>query len=482
MEDLDGKGEASHHSGESYRQLVEEFLESQQFSRVGDPYSGVSDIRFTRPGHKEEKIFRVETKNTESTSLLNDSFVTALLRHFLDFNFGDELFELRIYAPGYAKSSRWDRIFDGRFRDNTEIQKYYEELLERHNLQSREAERLSELSAEDFIEFTKKVKVKKVSSDRLKELTRDNKKRNRPEKKWEFYVRENSAVQEPTEYLPNFFRVSNLPDHIWTIPTLVTSHSKIYNRVPRYYPVWFEEGELYSLLPPEKLPDESDRFLEHGKTTQHDFSEWLSGFGDSHKERRIPTILLNKQFVWRGTQIHDRCKAIRHNGSYKLIITVDGHKRVQSTLSGEIPEPENAQTEKYESYTITRDMGLGVGHRYGYPQVKWYNSHAFVFLSTGWVFTENGRGESLVKGNKASRLHDKLGKQRFGRTTNHRAEFRQWRQYLRLSEEERLKGEELAVLGSQQKIGVEPIQEFSLSERPPVDADERDTLMKGEQP
>ena len=452
-EDLEGKGEASHHRGEVYRQVVEEYLESGEFLRQGDPYSGTKDIRLTRPAHNEEKVFRVETKNTKA-SIGDESFVTEVARHCLDFHFGDEEFEWYIFAPEYSNSDRWRHIFDGRIRREDEVEDYFNEIANNHNLTDDETEKFAEVDVENFRAFIEVVALNKATSGRLQELIRENTKTDRAKKKWDFYIQENEPKCEPTDYLPNAFKITAYPDNVWEIQSLATGLNDVFDAVPRYFPLWIEGTDAYSLVSPENLPAELERLLRVDESVEHDFETWA--FEDSKPfDSRIVTGLLNKQLIWRGTQLQEQCRAVRHDQTFKLIFPLPEGGYVQETLMGEIIDPDTAQTEKVEGYTITRDMGRGIGHRYGYPTTKLYGRHGYAFISTGWLFTAKGTGDSVIEGDAADDLHNSLDKNNYGKTPNRRAQFRQWRQYLRMGrgEDEKLVGEELAQLDSTHRVG-----------------------------
>ena len=477
-EDLEGQGEASHHRGEVYRQVVEEYLESGEFLRQGEPYSGTKDIRLTRPAHNEGKVFRVETKNSKAR-IGEPSFVTEVARHCLDYHFGDEEFEWYIFAPEYSDSDRWRHVFDGRIRREDEIKQYFDEITEKHNLTDDETEKFSDLDVEDFREFIEIVALKKATSGRLQELIRENTKTDRAEKKWEFYIQENEPKYDQTEYLPNFFKISAYPESVWEMQSLATGLNDVFDAIPRYFPLWIEGTEAYSLVSPENLPDELDQLLKVDDSVEHNFEAWAFEDG-TPTDRRVVTGLLNKQLIWRGTQLHEHCLAVRHDRAFKLIFALPEAGHVQETLTGEIIDPENAQTEKAEGYTITRDMGRGIGHRYGHPEVKFYGQNGYTFISTGWLFTAEGAGNSVIEGDAADDLHNSLDKNNYGKTPNRRAQFRQWRQYLRMGggEDEKLIGRELAKLDPAQRMTFERPQELHLEVRPPKNSDERDKLME----
>lgn len=476
-------GESVQHSGEYYRQAVEEYLESTgEFKRTGDPYSGPVDISFTRPAHNEEKVFHVETKKTK-VSLVNDTFITTLARIILLHANGDDEFEYSIFAPAYANETRWRHIFDGRRRKDEEVERYWKQIQERHNLDEDEARNFNELDLDDFRSFIGIVDVNEAPSNRVRQLTEQNRGDERPEKTYDFYLQEHEPVPQETVYLSNVFETVEYPDYIWVIPSKVDNHSTAFNQIPRETPIWFEGSDAYSLLSPEELPEKTGSVAELQNTEQCDFRSLAFDTGDDDSpERRLLTTLLNKRLLWRGTQLHDRCKAVYHDNNWKLIITLEEDELFQTSLSGEIIEPDNAQIEKYEGYNITRNMGLGIGHRYGRPQFKWYDDRPYLVIDTGWLFTKNGKGNLIRDGQTATELHHNLKQQRYFRTTNERALFRQWRQYLRVGSQHQLTEMEASRLNRNQYLTFREPDGFELRVRPPEDSDEQEAIMEGQYP
>ena len=217
FENLEGGAEAAHHRGMAYADCVEKYLESGEYAGVGDKYSGTSDIRLTRPAHNEEKTFRVECKNTEA-DLKASGFVTPLARHLIDFHFGDEEFELLVFARDLQNQSRWKDIFNDRIRKQEEVEWLWEKINDNHSLNDAEIEQFSQLNSDDFWVFLEKIGVKKASYGRLLELIEERNDRQKRQKKWDFYIRENKPVQQEGRINPNFFAISHHPEHVWVFP------------------------------------------------------------------------------------------------------------------------------------------------------------------------------------------------------------------------------------------------------------------------
>ncbi|QIO25290.1 hypothetical protein [Haloarcula sp. JP-L23] len=473
-ENLEGGQEASQHKGEAYRRRVEEYLESKEFLSTGDPYSGTSDIRLTRPAHNEEKIFRVETKNTKA-SLADKALLTELTRQFIDFNVTSEEFEFHIFAVDYADQRRWKNIFRDRTRKEQEVKRLYEDICEKHKLNEDEKEQFEELDFDDFWRFLENVHIKKANFARLGELITENESREQRQKKWDFFTRENKPVQESGDLIPNFLKIKRFPKHIWTAPALVSDYKQVYKENPRYQPIWFEGTTAFSLIPPEQMGNSLAKFVNTDDVTTHNFEDWIS---ENSTDDRIGKVLLNNQLTWRGEELHDNCNVIRHNRKHKLIFTTD--RPVQQTLDGGVKQGEERMSK--DGYTVTIGAKGVVGHRYGSISVKQYGDSYYPFIKTGWVFSQNGRGEDMITGDFASTLHHWLRKNGYDQHPNHRAQLKQWLHHLRTG----VRGadephpSELGRLDPDQYMKFSSPLERTLDVRPPRNSAEQEALMEGD--
>lgn len=474
-ENLEGGQESSQHKGEVYRRRVEEYLESKEFLSTGDPYSGTSDIRLTRPAHNEEKIFRVETKNTKA-SLADETLLTELTRQFIDFNVTSEEFEFHIFAVDYADQRRWKNTFRDRTRKEEEVKRLYEDICERHKLNEDEVEQFEELDFEDFWRFLENVHIKKATYARLGELINENESQEQRQKKWEFFTRENEPVQKPGELIPNFLKIQRFPKHIWTAPALVSDCRQVYKENPRHHPIWFEGSTVFSLIPPEKMSDSLAKFVNTDEAVTHDFANWIT---DDSTDTRIGKILLNNQLTWRGEKLHNNCKVIRHNRKSKLIFTTD--RPVQQTLDGDVKRGEERMSK--DGYTVTIGVKGVVGHRYGSISIKQYDDHYYPFIRTGWIFSQNGRGEDIITGDFATTLHHWLRKNGYNQHPNHRAQLKQWLHHLRtgIGDADEPHISELGQLDSDQCMRFIRPSGMTLDVRPPRNSAEQEALMEGDQ-
>lgn len=466
-----------------YRRRVRDYLEAGEYLEVGDSYAGTSDITLTRPAHKEKKEYRVETKNTK-LSLFNDGFIDEFARQFIDYSRAEDgEFEFIVFAVDYADQSRWKSIFHDRIRKEEEVKTYYEEVVDRHELKEAEKEEFDALDFRDFWRFLERVSIKKAGYERLGELITDRESQERSDEKWAFFTRENEPVRQRGELLPNFVRIINYPDHIWTLQCLAPGHRAVFDQNPRHLPIWIESGQMHSLIPPDEMPDSLEQFVDRDTAERADFAEWLKQDGDQHHRRVIG--LLNRQVRWRGVQRHERCASVYDShGSHVLIITrpdtltESPTQTKQQTLFGEVESAEEGSSEanlQYEGYVALKDWGSAYAHRYGRPVVKRYGDHHYVFIETGWVFTKRGRGDSVISGDWSDDLHNQLDKNTLSRNPNQKSQFRQWRTYLGLEEG----SEEHATIPGTggQRLSFEEGIEVEFRERPPKNSAERRELM-----
>lgn len=477
-ENLEGEQESSQHSGEAYRQQVKEYLEAGEFHATGDEYAGTSDIVLDRPAQDEEKVFRVETKHTK-LGRTEESFINELARQFIDFHRGDTEFEFHVYAADYAAQQKWKDIFHDRIRKRAAVRTYYERLCDDHSLNEDEAEQLERLNFEGFWTFLENVAIKKAGYERLGQLIDDRESKERRQKKWEFYVRENEPVKQPGEIIPNGVQIADPPDHLWEIPSVAQNHHDVREDNPGYLPIWFDGNDAYSLIQPDSMRDSLQKYVKADEASRHAFAEWMVAADED--ERRWGITLLNYQLFWRGVKRHERCRVVRHNGTHKLVFEVsDRFGTTQQTLDGD--EAEDRRKEEVDGYVALLDMGRAVAHRYAEPRVKQYDDKFYAFLPTGWLFTRHGHGEVVIEGDEADELHNDLDKNNRERITNKRSQFRQWRSHFGVPEGTQ-SGEKFADLNTSsqsQRMRLEGLS-FELSNRPPKNADERDTLMEGKQ-
>lgn len=466
-----------------YRKRVRDYLEAGEYLEVGDSYAGTSDITLTRPAHKEKKEYRVETKNTK-LSLFDDGFIDEFARQFVDYSRAEDgELDFIVFAVDYADQSRWKDIFHDRIRKKEEVMTYYEEIVDRHGLKGAEKEEFDALDFRDFWRFLERVSIKKAGYERLGELITDRESQGRSEEKWAFFTSENEPIKQKGELLPNFVRIIKYPDHIWTLRSLAPGHQAVFDQNPRHLPIWIENGQIHSLIPPEDMPDSLEQFVDRDTAERSDFAAWARQDGDQHHRRVIG--LLNRQVRWRGVQRHERCTSIYDgDGGHVLIITrpdtltESPTQTRQQTLSGELEPTEGDSSEAnlyYEGYVALKDWGSAYPHRYGRPIVKRYGDYHYVFVETGWVFTERGRGHSSIGGDRADELHKQLDKNTLSRNPNHKSQFRQWRTYLGLDEG----SEEHATIPGTggQLMSFEEAIEVEFRERPPKNSAERKELM-----
>lgn len=473
-ENLEGGAESSHHSGAVYVNRVEEYLESQEYLSVGDKHSGTSDLRLTRPAHNEEKVFRVEAKNTKA-DLKDATFQTEIARHLIDFHIGVEDFELLIFAEDFVNQPRWKDIFRDRTRKRDEVEWFWDKIQQNHNLNDDEIPKFEELEFQDFWEFLEKVGVKKAGYGRLGELIDENKDKKRREKKWEFYIRENKPVQEKGKLLPNFFELTRYPDKVYILPSAADSHRELYSKegIHSYLPIWQENSQIFTLLGKDHFPDELNSVVPKNSGETKNFQKWVF---QNDQNQRIGKILLNRQLLWRGTLVKKHCLVAPDNR--KLIFRT---RPVQSTLAGDAESQDFDRTEE-ESYLVTRHVQNAVGHRYCQPRTRVYEKQHYVFLQTGWLFSREGKGQKIITGDWAKRLSDKLREEGYDRHSNYRAQLNAWTEFLRIDRSITDDDHPVKTFDIPFDQALEFRREFGLStpSRPPKNKEERDALMEGD--
>ena len=456
-----------------YTDVVEEYLESGEYSGIGDKYSGTSDIRLARPAHNEEKVFRVECKNSKA-DLKNQRFLTELARHLIDFHHGSEDFGVLIFARELKNGPRWKDIFKDRIRKQDEVEWLWEKIQTKHKLNDDEIKKFEQLEFEDFWVFLEKIGVKKASFGRLIELTEENRDREKRQKKWEFYVQTNEPVKEPGELIPNFFEIAHYPNKIWVYPTGVEDHAKGYDKenVERYHPIWFHDSQLYTLINPDSMPSALTNITFTDGGEAHDFQEWI---WQNDTTRHIGKILLNKQLLWRGILQGKHC--IVTPDARKLIFET---RPVQRTLTDEAESGDQYRTEE-KAYVVTRRVNNDVGHRYCKPMAREYSNQHYVFLKTGWLFSSQGKGTNILDGQRAKRASDKLREDGYDRHSNYRAQLRAWKNHLQIDQGEDTEHPARVLdIPFSQRIELKLPAGMELPVRPPKDSDERDALMEGE--
>ncbi|GAB3690061.1 hypothetical protein GCM10028857_26130 [Salinarchaeum chitinilyticum] len=457
----------------AYSDCVEEYLEAGEYSGVGDKHSGTSDIRLARPAHKEEKIFRVECKNSKA-DLKASGFVTELARHLIDFNRGDEEFELLIFARELKNPPRWKDIFNDRIRKRDEVEWLWDKIQENHSLNDDEEEIFAEFELDHLWVFLEKVGVKKAEFGRLIELTEERKDKEKRRQKWEFYIRENKPVQERGNLTPNFFKISHYPEKIWVFPTGVSNPRKGYDRegIERYLPIWFEDSQLYTLVDPSEMPTSLKDIIVSERGDSHEFSDWM---WQNDRTQHISKILLNKQLLWRGILRGDYSTVTPD--SKKLIFRI---RPVQTTLTDEASSGDRYRT-KRDGYLMTRSVKGDVGHRYCRPMTRQYSDQHYVFLRTGWVFSKDGAGEEIISGKRAKELSDKLRNDGYDQVSNHRSQLNAWKTYLQIDQGEEVEHPAKVLdVSYPQRVELALPSNMELQVRPPKNSDERDTLMEGD--
>lgn len=472
----EGTSEASGDKGEKYKQAIEEYLRARGYSieRRSNHHSTTEDLAAVtvdegfhylsgeKVGDDIKKFVRVEAKGTK-LSRLNDDFLTELARVFIDYCEQDGGFEYHIYASYLQAFDKWERIFDPRTNSPEYIKDYFDTLRERQKLNDAEEAALQNLGVEDFEWFLADVFVHRASWNRLGQMAEDERSVNRS--KWDFYTRENSPSRETETLVANFLRISGLPESIYIGENLADHPEDIYVDNPRYLPIWVESGLFYSLIPMEEIPDSLRPFIDGESVQSRPFGSWLES------EDTTPNVakrLFNREIRRRAVDGYEDCRMVRHQYENRLLFKHGGER------SGE--DDDSPAKTRVEGWDVAMDWGAYTAHRYAAPVVKQYKEQFYVFIDTGWMFSRSGRGTDIVKGDTASKLHDKLQSSGHYRPNNLKAQFRQWRAYLGMDESPPL--EETDIEDDTQRVEFEHEDGLELRVRPPKDGTERELLMQ----
>lgn len=472
----EGGSEASGDKGEKYKQAIEEYLRARGYSieRRSNHHSTTEDLAAVsvdenfhlvngeKVGDDVKNFVRVEAKATK-LSRLDEDFLTELARVFIDYCEEDGEFEYHIYASYLQAFDKWERIFDPRTNTPEDISSYFDTLRDRQNLNDAEEVALQSLDIEDFEWFLTDVFVHRASWDRLKQMAEDERSVNRS--KWDFYTRENSPSRESETLVPNFLRISRLPESIYIGESLADHPEDIYAENPRYLPIWAESGLLHSLIAPGKMSDSLQQYVDMASVESRDFTEWVE------TEENAPEIakrLFNRAIRRRVVDNYDDCIMVRHRYETRLLF-------IHETEKSEEDEGTISKTQ-IDGWDVAMDWGGYVAHRYASPAVKQYEDQFYVIIDTGWLFSSSGRGTNILKGDVASRLHDQLQSSGHYRPNNLKAQFRQWRAYLGMDDTM----DSLAVDTDTdpQRLEFEREAGLKIRARPPKDGAERDLLMQ----
>lgn len=506
-----GGKETSHDVGEKYRKLVADYFRAKGYiiERQSNHHATTEDIAAVTvpdeydvisggkeiPGREYFKEIRVETKASD-LSRLNNTFIDELLRVFIDYQkLGemDKWFEYHVFTSDLLAPDKWESIFDREGYADEAIREYYRETKERHDLNDEETAALSTYDFEDFKDFLADVFIHEADKPRLREMVEDEKQIDRS--KWDFYTREFRAYAQDETLIPNFFQITSLPDSVWIADCHVDHYSDIFEENPRHLPIYYEKGKLYSLIPESEMETSLLQLINTESITQREFHNW-----NQDVTPFVLKTLLNRAIKTRAVEKYDSCTIVRRDYDDILIFKHDGgttdedqsvqtalthitsNNAEEQTASAEGLSSKNTSREetsgpsskKVENRKVTMEWGTAIAHRYCLPQVKEYADEYYVIVETGWVFSEHGLGEQLISGDRAHELHTKLQERQYHNPNNEKAQLRQWKTYLELeapdNKQQRLNEQ------NHQDLAFAPIDNLTLTERPPNDSSEREAI------
>lgn len=474
----EGGSEASYDKGEKYKERVGDYLRARGYSieRRSNHHATTEDLAAVgvdddfhylngeKVGEEFKQFVRVEAKAGD-LSRLDRSFLTELARVFIDYCEQDGGFEYHVYAAHLRAFDKWEKIFDPRTNSSDAIEEYFDRIVEDHGLNEKEEEVFQQYDVDDFKWFLTDVFVHQADWNRLGQMIEDENSIDRS--KWDFYTRENSPYRKSEVLIPNFLRISGFPEYVYIGDSLAEHPEDVYDKNPRHLPIWLESGTFYSLIPEAEMSDSLLDFVDVESVQKREFDRWMQEQGADEIAKR----LFNRAIRRRAVESYDTCKMVRHKYENRLIF--EHEKRDQTN------EEDGPSQTKIENWVVTMERGSYIAHRYAVPQVKQYEDTFYVFIETGWLFSRSGYGINTIDGDRASQLHDDLQSDGYHQPNNLKAQFRQWRSYLDLLEDE--SGDQSygdAEANDPQSLAFTEEDGLEIRSRPPKDTSERDLLME----
>ncbi|WP_435196009.1 hypothetical protein [Natronomonas sp. EA1] len=453
---LRGQRESAHRKGQNYKEQVISYLKAQGWVLVEDSefHGRTPDLVLSRPKVEGTRRAVVEVKASDKLSLSDSSLLAELGRYFLEYESQGGRFDFMIFAPGLANLSRWRSVFEPSQHDEEEIKRTWGDVRDCSELNEDEQSRISGYTIDDFTQFLVDCRVAQGDYVDLEHWIDDMADDGRFES--EFYFEEPGPIEGQTSLVPNFYRITQLPQNVYTGDLEKdATHQNIREVNPNYFPIWVEEDSLHSLIAPQDLPEEVTHFVKSGSWNPSRFDEWQKQSGN----QRSSIGLMNKFVTHRA--VNFGCTSTRHNGKYILYFEHDD-------LNQETIEKEGMQVSKV--FSDERGETNFVRHRAVHQSLERYDGEIWIFLIPEFVYSEDG--ERLITSNQVKSLHDAFTDPN-ARNSKIRRYTRHWSDILNLGAP-RPHGED-------QQIATEAVTHLSLPVRPVQDSDEQGRIMDEEQ-
>lgn len=466
----EGGREVNFQHSEDYKDQIKSYWDARGYDLIKDSVDDneTADLVFRKTHEYGNEDVYVEAKYSD-VSRTETSFLTEFARYFLTYQ-SEGTFKFHVFVRDLTNITAWRKIFDPGIQRKSAVRDFYERIVEDADLRSEEKKNLEESGFEQFADFVSSTKIHKASYEVLQMDTE----RLQDSEKYEVdeFIVEKSPLNEASTLNVNIGRLDPTPENIY-IGQLDTEifDSRIQNTIPTTSSVWFEDNNLYSLLPPDKLPSHVKKATKMGTLAPESFKSWAE---KPENELAAKTLLMrevcrttvekefastfNKNDEGEYYQTDNFCQCVKYRGDYYLLFR---HPSLKD------------ETQHVEDQLITKvfsEEDTFVRHRSAKLNVHCFNGKYYLSILIRNHFTEKGEKRTLIRGRNRDRLTDKFNQNNY---TNSQAfsEHRHWKRILRMDKK-------TSADSDTQEIGLTELGDISIGKRPPEDREEvekRDT-------
>lgn len=452
---LEGERESLHRRGEQYKERVIEFLTANGYRVVKDSsIHGVTpDLICKKPEAEGTRAFYVEAKDT-NLSRFDKSFLREMARYFLAYIDAprSERFDLLVFIRDTKATTDWKHIFDHSLRRDETVEEYYRRVVNVEGLQEEEQQRLARIELDDFREFIADCDIYQGAYETLRRNAEDLNESGRLIS--DFFLREEEPIEDDDPIQSNFHRIESPPESIYISKTEgVDDYSTVYDLNPHYSPIWLEGDEMFTLLPPDEMPETLTHFIDESTIREKSFREWSRVDEPNRKKTTIALLkrLVTYQAIQRG------CTSSRVNGNYRIFIEHD-QLGIEEQARNELQVSRVFYDEEEKDPRFVRHRAVTI-------DINEYGNEYYLFLVPTIVYTEDG--SEPIEGEQAKSLDDQFGV----RESNSRIlrYVRQWSELIGIGEFDEGNG----------SFGFETatVDHLSLPVRPITDTDEQARVM-----
>ena len=455
---LEGERESLHRKGEQYKERVIEFLNASGYRVVKDSstHGITADLICKKPEAEGTREFYVEVKDSD-LSRFDQSLLREMARYFLSYIAAPrpERFDLLVFVRKTKATNKWKHIFDNSLRRDNALEEYYQRVVNAKDLQDEEQRQLARTELDDFREFIADCDIYQGGYESLARNAEDLNESGRLIS--DFFLREQEPITDDDSIRTNFYAITKLPGSIYISKTDgIDDYSTIYDLNPHYSPIWLEGDEMFTLLPPDEMPETLTHFIDEDTTCEKSFDEW-SRVDETNRKKTV--IALLKRFVTYQA-VQRGCTSTQVNGDYRIFIE-------HEDLSLEEQQRNELQVSRvfYDEEEEGRHNPQFVRHRAVTIDVTEYDDEYYLFLIPTTVYTDDG--SEPIEGKRAKALDDKFGV----RESNNRIlrYVQQWSNLIGIGESDEGDG----LFG----LSTASVDNLSLPVRPVTDSDEQDSVM-----